>query len=220
MPYGAGVMVAGFCSGFLSDKIRPGIMVTCGSTLALVCMVVFTYFDQHTSVGTIYGVLLLAGMGVGALNSSNNMSMMLSVHKDQRGIAAAVSIICLMFTSMLGIVLTFSFVLNSMSQADLFDLFIYGGASLDDQTLRSFIAAINKDWYICIGACALAIVMSLFNDFIPGQKPPVTVSKYQYRKQQQTDSTDIVPQSQQSHDTAGIDLEMQALPQTEHDQAL
>jgi len=177
IPFGIGVMVAGFGSGVLSDKVRPGIIMAVGGILTLIPVIVFLYFDQNTSMAEIYGMLFFAGCGIGTFSSSNNMSMMLSVHKDQRGVASAVSMICLMFTSMLGIVLTFSFVLKSMTQAELFDLFIYGGSSLSHSTIERFLHALQIDWYIVIAACCLSIVISGFNDYVPEMNVSVTIKQ-------------------------------------------
>jgi MFS family permease len=168
IPFGIGIMIAGFSAGAITDKVKPRVMTILGPafTLAAVCTVVI-YFDQHTNTVTIGGLLFLAGIGLGLFNSPNVVSNMLSVQREQRGVAAAVTLLTQMFTSMLAIVLTFSFVLNSLSQADLFNLFIFGGASLSASVLRNFLLALNRDWYIVIGALVLTIVMSCFNDFDP-----------------------------------------------------
>eukprot|EP01034_Spumella_vulgaris_P040418 gene40418-49989_t len=64
IPFGVGVMVAGFVSGALSDKVRPGILTTVGSLITLVILIVFLYFDENTSLPMINGMLFLAGLGL------------------------------------------------------------------------------------------------------------------------------------------------------------
>eukprot|EP01034_Spumella_vulgaris_P028513 gene28513-35382_t len=95
IPYGVGVLVAGFASGYLSDKVRPGILTTIGSLISLAILIVFLYFDENTSLSLINGMLFLSGLGMGCSTSPNNMAMMLSVEKSQRGVAAAVSMVIL-----------------------------------------------------------------------------------------------------------------------------
>ena len=169
------MMAAGLLSGFLADKISPGRMSAIGCTVTLVSLIVFLFFDQYTSWPKIEGMLFLAGIGIGIFGSPNNMSMMLSVDKHHRGVAAATSMFTLMCTSMIGIVLTFHFVLNSMSKVELFDLFIYGGSSLSNSVLNKFHKALQNDYYIVIAVCVLGIVCALRNDIaVPGTKLPAS----------------------------------------------
>ena len=170
-------MVAGFVSGALSDKLPPGRLAFVGCIVTLVANIIFLFFDQNTTSAEFEGILFLAGIGIGIFQSPNNMSMMLCVEPHLRGVASAVSMLCLMVTSMLGIVLTFQFVLNSMSQADLFQLFIYGGGSLSNAVIRSFLDALRKDYYIVIACCCCAAVLSLCNTFvIPHRKPAASAA--------------------------------------------
>jgi hypothetical protein len=81
---------------------------------------------------------------------------MLSIEKTRRGVAAAIGMLTSMFCTMLGIVLTFFFVLHSVSTEQLFALFIYGGGSLSDATIESLLDALAMDYYLVIIACALA----------------------------------------------------------------
>jgi hypothetical protein len=108
-------------------------------------------------------MLFLCGIGLGLFNSPNRMVNILSVDPNQRGVAAAVAMISQMFTNMLAIVMTFSLVLNSMSQEALFSLFIYGGASLDSHTLSLFLEALRADWYAVLACCILASIVSVFD---------------------------------------------------------
>ena len=71
---------------------------------------------------------------------------------------------------MIGICITFGFVLNSMSQAELIALFIYGGGGLSASAVDSCMAALRLDYYIIIAAAAVASVLSAF---IPGDFRPL-----------------------------------------------
>lgn len=64
--------------------------------------------------------------------------------------------------SMVGIVLTFALVLNSITTAELFDLFIYGGNSLNPSAITSFLNALRVDYYLVIVACLFASGISYF----------------------------------------------------------
>jgi len=99
------------------------------------------------------------------------MANMLSVEKQRRGVAAAIGMLTSMFCSMVGIVLTFSFVLNSMTTAQLFTLFIYGGGSLSEETMRSCLDALAMDYYLVCISCAFASGAACF---IPGTWDPKT----------------------------------------------
>lgn len=164
IPFGIGFMFAGFLSGALADKMDVRAMTISGPLITLVSCIVFLFFDESTSDATIGGMLFFSGLGLGLFSSPNNMCCMLSVHRDQRGVAAAVNMLTMMFTAMLGIVLTFHFVLNALTQDELYDLFIYGGSSLSSHTLKIFLKALCQDYYIVIAACAFASFVSIFNN--------------------------------------------------------
>ena len=59
----------------------------------------------------------------------------------------------------------FAFVLNSMTQAELIALFIYGGGGLSSSAVTACINALRLDYYIIIGSCVASAVLSAF---IPG----------------------------------------------------
>ena len=165
VPFGIGVMVAGFASGALSDKLGIRMMAMIGPIVTVAAVCALASFDGKTSPSVIGGVLFLSGFGIGVFGSPNSTAMMLSVKPEDRGVASAISIITLMFTGMLGIVLTFAFVLNSMSQQQLFAIFINGGSTLSDAAIDSCLTALRQDYYIVIACCLAACVGSYFNNF-------------------------------------------------------
>lgn len=146
-------MIAGFAAGALADKVGVRNMATAGPIVAMLAVIGLSQLTKTASGPMIGGLLFLAGLGCGLFQSPNGMANILSVKPSDRGVASSISILTLMFCSMVGIVVTFSFVLNSMDQATLFKLFIYGGASLPDAAVQSCLDALRKDWYIVIAAC-------------------------------------------------------------------
>jgi MFS family permease len=166
IPYGIGTMVAGFSAGALADKVGVRIMTGIGPIIIIAAVSSFTSFKKDTSAAEIGGLLFLAGVGVGFFNSPNAMSNMLSVKPHQRGVASAMGMMTLMFTSMAGIVITFSLVLNSMSQAELFLLFIYGGSGLSQSAVDGCLNALRTDFYIVIAFCCVASFCGFNNDFV------------------------------------------------------
>lgn len=176
IPFGIGIMIAGFAAGALADKVGVRNMAVVGPVLVLAAVIGLSTLDQHATSGAIGGLLFLAGLGVGLFQSPNGMANMLSVKPTQRGVAAAISMLTLMFCAMVGIVVTFAFVLNSMSQAELFALFIFGGNSLPDAVVRLCLDALRKDYYILMAAC---IGASLCASQIPGDfsaRPPAAAA--------------------------------------------
>jgi MFS family permease len=173
IPFGVGVMAAGFAAGALADRFGVRIMTVIGPLVTLLTCGVMSSFTERTTMADIGGVLFVSGLGIGIFGSPNNMSNMLSVQPLQRGAAAAIGMATMMVTSMLGIVLTFGLVLNSMTSAQLFQLFIYGGSDLSRHTIDKFLNALAIDYYVCLGVLALAAFACAFNDFqVPARSSP------------------------------------------------
>ena len=80
---------------------------------------------------------------------------------SQRGVAAAIGMLTMTFCMMVGIVMTFSFVLNSMSAALLFEMFIFGGNNLPLSVVAPCLTAIATDYYVLIAACVCTSCISL-----------------------------------------------------------
>lgn len=184
IPFGLGIMFAGFISGSFADRIRSSYMTVTGPLLtAVAVIVIIVKFDDTTSTLEIGGMLFLCGIGLGLFNSPNRMVNILSVDPNQRGVAAAVAMISQMFTNMLAIVMTFSLVLNSMSQEALFSLFIYGGASLDSHTLSLFLEALRADWYAVLACCILASMVSVFDTLDETKLRPQMLPHHHHQQQ-------------------------------------
>ena len=166
IPYGIGVMVAGLSGGVLADKIGVRVMTTLGPLITILALGCLSSLDQNSLSSTIQGLLFLAGFGIGLFTSPNAMSNMLSVDAHKRGAASAIGMVTMMIMMMIGICITFVLVLRSMSQAELFALFIFGGSSLSAAAVDSCVAALRHNMYIVMAACLLASFCSLFNNFV------------------------------------------------------
>ena len=173
IPFGIGVMVSGLSSGVLSDKLGIRQMTVVGPLITVAALAGMTTFQPDTPSSRIGGLLFLSGFGIGCFNSPNAMTRMLSAKPHQRGAAAAIGMVAMMVMMMIGICITFSLVLNSVTNAELFALFIYGGSSLAPSALQSVINALNINIYIVIAACLLASGLSMYNDFKSAVEPPV-----------------------------------------------
>ena len=180
IPFGIGIMVAGFGSGAVADKVGVRNMAMAGPLVLLCGCVGLQQLQKGSGLSGVGGLLFLCGLGVGLFQSPNGMANMLSVLPQQRGVAAAISMLTMMFTSMCGIVVTFSFVLNSMSQADLFTLFIYGGGALSDAAVHSCLNALSNDYFILFAAllgcsiCASVIPADFSVKAVPKSTAPLT----------------------------------------------
>jgi MFS family permease len=157
IPFGIGIMVAGFCAGALTDKIGSRNMAFVGPLVAMSGVACLSVMNQNTTTAYVGGILFLSGFGIGLFQSPNSAANMLSVDTHMRGVAAAVNMLTMSFMMMLGIVLTFYFVLHSMTATQLFDLFIYGGAASNSSfPMQAVLNALSKDYYIVIACCISA----------------------------------------------------------------
>ena len=167
IPYGVGIMVAGFSAGALADRLGIRNMAVLGPLVNLAGAALLCVMNQHTSQAYVSGSLLLAGLGVGTFQSPNSTANMLSVPAARRGVAAAIGMLTMTFCMMTGIVLTFSFVLHSMTSAELFNLFIYGGqgAAAAGLPVQACLDALALDYYLIMAADVAASVAAAF---LPG----------------------------------------------------
>ena len=168
IPFGIGIMVAGFAAGALADRLGIRNMVILGPLLNVAGVALLCVMTASTSQAHVSGALFLAGFGIGTFQSPNSTANMLSVPAARRGVAAAVGMLTMVFCMMTGIVLTFSFVLHSMTAQQLFDLFIYGGqggAAAAGLPVQACLDALALDYYIVLAAATAA---SLAGFLLPG----------------------------------------------------
>jgi MFS family permease len=208
IPYGIGIMAAGFSAGILADRIGSRNMAVIGPLITLAGVACLSVMDEHTTVAYVGGILFLTGLGIGLFQSPNSAANMLSVKPQQRGVAAAVSMLSMSICMMLGIILTFSFVLHSMTSQQLFDLFIYGGGGTGSSNfpIRKCLNAIARDYYIVMACC---IAASCFDFFLPTNISEVLAKN---RADEQRDKMEAAAQVEQSTDKS-LDIESQTVAQ-------
>ena len=98
---------------------------------------------------------------IGIFQSPNSAATMLSVQPTQRGVAAAISILILSISMMLGIVITFSLVLHALSSTQLFALFIYGANNDPTFPINKVNTALAIDYYILIACAGLTSLIAI-----------------------------------------------------------
>ena len=176
IPFGIGIMVGGFVSGGFADRFGIRAMMIIGPLIALADDACLSVMDQHTTVAYVGGILFLTGLGIGLFQSPSVMATMLSVPYEKRGVAAAIGILTMTFCMMVGMVLTFSLVLHSLTAEQLFAIFVNGGgmtapttvagnavyAASADQALHGVLRALATDFYVVIAACAASSVIALY----------------------------------------------------------
>ena len=175
IPYGVGTMVGGFVSGGLADRFGVRPMIITGPLITLIGVACLSVMDQHTSDAYVGGVHFLAGLGLGVFQSPNIMATMLSIPADRRGVAAAIGILTMTFCMMVGMVLTFSLVLHSITSEQLFAIFVNGGgisttsasgaadtaavAAAADSALHGVLGALATDFYVIMTACGISALV-------------------------------------------------------------
>ena len=167
IPFGVGVMIGSIVAARMTDRtdVRrlsiAGIVLAIGGQLGLAYMGVVNYW-------WVAFALLVAGLGQGLFTAPNGMVGLTSVPANERGVASAVRMVALMYAQMAGVVITFSFVLRSMSQYDLIILFVYGGSKLSHATVNNILAALRNDyWIVTAFAIASAVASWGVGDYKP-----------------------------------------------------
>ena len=172
IPHGVGIMAGGLVSGGLADRLGVRAMVVLGPLVALAGAASLAAMDQRTPEPRVAGLLFLTGLGLGLFQSPSAMANMLSVPAARRGVAAAVGMLTTTLSMMVGMVLTFSLVLHSMSSEQLFALFVNGGglaapagadagapaAAGGDGGMGGVLGALATDYYIIVACCAASAV--------------------------------------------------------------
>ena len=128
---------------------------------------VYGIFQYHTSSLLLYSLLIyvlytIIALVIGIFQSPNSAATMLSVQTNQRGVAAAISILILSISMMLGIVITFSLVLHALSSTQLFALFIYGANNDPTFPINKVNTALAIDYYILIACAGLTSLIAIY----------------------------------------------------------
>ncbi len=78
-------------SGYLSDRIGPGILTVSGMSLIMGSLMYLSSLGAQTPLWKIIATLAVMGCGNGMFQSPNNSSVMSSVHVSQHGVAGSMT---------------------------------------------------------------------------------------------------------------------------------
>lgn len=76
-------------AGKLSDRFSPAPIATVGMTLCTIGIVGAATINEHTTLPTIYGILIFMGLGFGTFSTPNSAAIMASVEKMDYGMASS-----------------------------------------------------------------------------------------------------------------------------------
>jgi len=161
IPLGMGIIITGFFSGVLADKLGYQALCVIGPFVCAAGTIGLAVVKYTANYWLIAFGLFVIGMGSGIFGSPNGTSGMLAVPPYERGVASGIRL-CLTFVAqMVGIVITFAFILNSIPYSELIVLFIYGGGGLSQQSIDSFMLAVDIVFWITLVTFVIAGVLYL-----------------------------------------------------------
>jgi len=162
IPLGLGITITGFFAGVLADKIGYQYMLLIGpfiSCLGAIGLALVRYTDNYWLVAF---ALFVVGIGNGIFSSPNSTSGMLSVEPHDRGVASGVRLAATMVAQMVGIVMTFALILNSIPYSQLLILFIYGGGGLTAESIISFMKAVDIVFWVTFASFLVPSILYVF----------------------------------------------------------
>ena len=175
IPLGIGIILVGMPAGRIADKYGVRNLATLGTLVVICGLLGLAFITMDTNYWLIAFGLFVVGIGNGLFNAPNGLAGMTSIPPHERGVAAAVRLLFAFVPQMVGIVIVFAFILNSLSYAELLRLFIYGGGGLSAASIESFMHAYQDVYWITISTTAVAVVC---NVFIPGSFRPADAIKH------------------------------------------
>ncbi|KAG0326435.1 hypothetical protein BG000_001410 [Podila horticola] len=138
IPFGLGIMLAGFPSGRLADTLGFRLLCFVGLAIATISTLIMPLaIKPDTNTWVISFLLLLNGIGWGLYSSPSASISMLCILPQQRSSSSSMRIMFTMLSQMIAIVICFKVIINGMPPAAVQQLFIYGGG-MEPQYLESF----------------------------------------------------------------------------------
>ena len=169
IPLGLGIVVMGMPAGKLADKLGVRLLAVVGTLIVVAGLFGLAFVNRYTNYWLIAFALFVIGIGQGFFNAPNALAGMLSVKPNERGVAAAVRLLVSFIASMVGIVMVFALILNSLTYQELIILFIYGGGGLSDDAINSFTKAYQTVFWITI---AMTFAATIFSAMVPSSFKP------------------------------------------------
>lgn len=164
IPFGLGMILAGFPSGRLADKIGFKYLCFGGlalSSLATLLMPLIIQYDTYT--WSISALLFVNGLGWGLYMSPAASISLLCILPQQRSSSSSLRIMFTMLSQMIAIVICFKVIINGMPNEAVVELFIYGGG-IDAQYLPSFMAGFHT---VCWITFVITLICCLCAWFLP-----------------------------------------------------
>ncbi|KAG0339014.1 hypothetical protein BG004_006977 [Podila humilis] len=138
IPFGLGIMLAGFPSGRLADTLGFRLLCFGGLGVATIATLIMPLvIKPDTNTWVISFLLLLNGIGWGLYSSPSASISMLCILPQQRSSSSSMRIMFTMLSQMIAIVICFKVIINGMPADAVQQLFIYGGG-MEAQYLESF----------------------------------------------------------------------------------
>ena len=171
-PFGAGFLLVGPVSGFLSDRLGSRNLATVGLLVNAAALLGMSRID-HTTSYLVLGTLMFGmGAGSGLFMSPNTRDLMTSVPITRRGIAAGTGSMLLNTGQMLSISFAFPLVLSKIPQAVMFHVFLYGGGmATQPAALMQFEAGIHQAFLVSCAATVVAALVSALRPAAPAVDP-------------------------------------------------
>ncbi|KAG0032312.1 hypothetical protein BGZ81_011185 [Podila clonocystis] len=162
IPFGLGMILAGFPSGRLADRI--GFKYLCFGGLALASLATLLMpivIDYDTNTWSISALLFVNGLGWGLYSSPSASISMLCILPQQRSSSSSLRIMFTMLSQMIAIVICFKVIINGMPNEAVVELFIYGGG-IKAEYLPSFMKGFHTVCWITFGITLVCCVCAWF----------------------------------------------------------
>jgi len=161
IPFGLSMIVIGPLSGSLSDRRGAKTLTIMGLVLTAIAMLGFSFINENTPFLILTILMIIMGAGGGLFTSPNSNSIMRSVSPKQRGTAAGTRAMLTNVGSMVGMAVAIPMVLSNIPEADMIQLFIYGGG-INPDILDIFESGLHSAFFLFFLTSVLAVVIALF----------------------------------------------------------
>ncbi|KAF9302326.1 hypothetical protein BGZ74_005501 [Mortierella antarctica] len=162
IPFGLGMILAGFPSGRLADRIGFKYLCFWGLALAsLATLLMPIVIDYDTNTWSISALLFVNGLGWGLYSSPAASISMLCILPQQRSSSSSLRIMFTMLSQMIAIVICFKVIINGMPNEAMVELFIYGGG-IKAEYLPSFMKGFRTVCWITFGITLICCVCAWF----------------------------------------------------------
>lgn len=162
--------ISGPISGRLSDRIGARILTTIGLVGQTIALFLLTMITANTPYYYLAICLAIMGLGGGMFYAPNTSSAMSAAPGHRLGIASA-TLATLRQTGMVtSFALSLAVASGSMSRETMLSLFVGTNTGLGPEVVGAFIRGMRTAFYVSMGLCIIAILLSWYR----GKKSPHT----------------------------------------------